>query len=45
VKEDTYGGYDEVTGWWNNDTNAVTGIELVPSSGTMSGICSLYGAL
>jgi hypothetical protein len=45
VSEDAYGGYDEVTGWWNSDTNALTGIELVPSSGTMSGVCTLYGVL
>jgi hypothetical protein len=34
------------SGWayWANDTNAVTGIELVTASGTItSGTCSLYG--
>jgi hypothetical protein len=32
------------SGYWTNDTNALTGIELVPSSGTIaSGTCSLYG--
>lgn len=43
VTEDAYGGFAEVTGWWNADTNALTGIELVPSSGTISGTCTLYG--
>jgi hypothetical protein len=34
------------SGWtfWNNDTNPITGLELVPSTGTItSGACSLYG--
>jgi hypothetical protein len=31
-------------GYWDGDTNPLTGIELVPSSGTISsGSCSLYG--
>jgi hypothetical protein len=31
-------------GWWNNDTNPLTGIELVGSSGNIkSATCSLYG--
>ena len=30
--------------YWNNDTNAITGLELVPTSGNIaSGQCSLYG--
>ena len=31
------------TGWWNNDTNAVTGIELAPTGANITGTCSLYG--
>jgi len=31
-------------GYWNNDTNPITALEIVPSSGTISsGQCSLYG--
>jgi hypothetical protein len=43
VSTDGYGTWEEITGWWNADTTALTGIELVPNSGTMSGTCSLYG--
>jgi hypothetical protein len=43
VSQDAYGQFAYVSGWWNSDTNALTGIELVPSTGTLSGICSLYG--
>jgi hypothetical protein len=33
-----------INGYWNNDTNAITGIEIVPSTGNIaSGTCSLYG--
>jgi hypothetical protein len=32
------------TSYWNNDTNPVTAIEVVPTAGTItSGTCSLYG--
>jgi hypothetical protein len=32
------------SGYWNNDTNAVTGIEVTVNAGTItSGQCSLYG--
>jgi hypothetical protein len=31
-------------GWWNNDTNPITGFELVGNSSTIkAGTCSLYG--
>ena len=30
-------------GYWNNDTNPITGFELVGISATFSGTCSLYG--
>jgi len=31
-------------GYWNSDTNPITGIELVTNTGTItSGTCSLYG--
>ena len=32
-------------GYWNNDTNPITGIEIVASGGgtISSGTCSLYG--
>ena len=30
-------------GYWNNDTNPITGLELVMSAGTFSGTCGLYG--
>jgi hypothetical protein len=37
-------GFYIVSGWWNADTAQLTGIELVPSSGSIkSGTCSLYG--
>jgi hypothetical protein len=49
----TYLGYDntdnvgfenEGGGYWSNDTNPITGIELLLSTGTISsGTCSLYG--
>jgi hypothetical protein len=30
--------------YWSNDTNPLTGVELVPTAGTISsGTCSLYG--
>jgi hypothetical protein len=35
--------YISGTGFWNVDTNPITGLKLVPSAGTMSGTCSLYG--
>ena len=32
------------SGYWNNDTNPITGIEVIPSGGNIaSGTCSLYG--
>lgn len=38
------GGCNEFSSnWWNNDTNPVTGLEVVVSSSTFSGTCSLYG--
>jgi hypothetical protein len=54
IKAATYlaAGYYDSSGWrtkmgssyWNNDTNAITGLELVPGTGgTISGTCSLYG--
>jgi hypothetical protein len=44
VFDDPNGNDWFVSGWWNSDTNALTGIELVPSSGNIkSGTCSLYG--
>jgi hypothetical protein len=37
-----YGAYS--WGYWNNDTNPITGLEIVASGGTISsGTCSLYG--
>ena len=30
-------------GYWNADTNLITGLELVPVTGNISGTCSLYG--
>jgi len=48
--EDTYidndSGFYNVTGsaYWNNDTNAITGLQVTVSTGTIaSGSCSLYG--
>jgi len=36
--------YTEGVGYWGGDTNAITGLEVVPSTGTIkSGACSLYG--
>jgi hypothetical protein len=35
--------YVSGTGFWNADTNPITGLELVPGAGTISGTCSLYG--
>lgn len=38
--------YVTLTGWgyWNNDTNPITGLQLLPASGNItSGTCSLYG--
>ena len=38
------GIYSNTNGWWNGDTNPVTGWELVGIGGTIkSGTCSLYG--
>jgi hypothetical protein len=31
------------SGYWNNDTNPVAALEVVPTSGTVTGTCSLYG--
>ena len=50
----TFSGYDcssnatfcggVITGYWNSDTNAITGIEVTASGGNIaSGTCSLYG--
>lgn len=30
------------TAYWNSDTNAITGVQVVPSAGTISGTCSAY---
>jgi hypothetical protein len=39
----TYNGQN-TWAFWNNDTNPITGLELVPSSGNIaSGTCTLYG--
>ena len=36
--------YTAGTAFWNNDTNAITGLEVTVSSGNIaSGTCSLYG--
>jgi hypothetical protein len=35
-------GFQMGTGYWNNDANAVTGLQVVPSAGTMSGTCTLF---
>lgn len=37
--------YENGSGYWNNDTNPITGIQLVPtpSGGFAGGTCSLYG--
>jgi hypothetical protein len=35
---------DDGASYWNNDTNPITGLEIVPGAGNIaSGTCSLYG--
>jgi hypothetical protein len=34
--------YETGASYWNNDTSAITGVQVVPSAGTISMTCSLY---